>query len=135
MSLVNEGRLTGVNADLIRVVQAAAKALPFDLCVVEGVRTKARQAELYAQGRTKPGKIVTWTMQSKHILGRAVDLAPYVGGKIDWNDLAKFRQINKAMMAAAKERDIQIRWGRDWDRDGVEGEKGEYDGPHWELVG
>jgi peptidoglycan L-alanyl-D-glutamate endopeptidase CwlK len=39
-----------------------------------------------------------------------------------------------AMFAAAKELNIKIRWGRDWDQDGIIGEKGETDGPHFELV-
>jgi peptidoglycan L-alanyl-D-glutamate endopeptidase CwlK len=36
-------------------------------------RSVERQRELYAQGRTTPGSIVTWTLQSKHIRGRAFD--------------------------------------------------------------
>jgi len=36
-------------------------------------RSAERQHELYAQGRTAPGPVVTWTLQSKHIRGRAFD--------------------------------------------------------------
>jgi len=135
MNLINAGRLKGVNPALVRVVTRAAELLPFDVCVVEGVRTKARQAELYAQGRTKPGRKVTWTLNSKHIGGLAVDLAPYVSGAIDWNDLRKFDAIAKAMFAAAAEMKTPIRWGADWDRDGKPRERGESDSPHFELTG
>jgi peptidoglycan L-alanyl-D-glutamate endopeptidase CwlK len=40
------------------------------------LRTKAEQDELYAQGRTKPGKIVTWAkgLASYHNYGLAVDI-------------------------------------------------------------
>lgn len=48
-------------------------------------RTQAEQDALYAQGRTKPGKIVTWTKKSKHIEGKAFDIAILVNGKICWN--------------------------------------------------
>lgn len=52
-------------------------------------RTAEEQAELYAQGRTAPGSIVTnakpW--QSAHQYGRAVDAVPIVNGKLDWNYL------------------------------------------------
>lgn len=130
----SEKRLEGVNAALVNVVHRAVKALPFAVMVVEGVRTKQRQAELYAQGRTTPGKIVTWTMQSKHIEGRAVDLAPLVNGAIDWNDLKKFDTIAKAMQAAAKELGVAIRWGADWNQNGKPREKGETDSPHFELA-
>lgn len=46
----------------------------FDIMIFEGLRTKERQAELYAQGRTKPWKIVTWTLQSNHLTGKAIDI-------------------------------------------------------------
>jgi len=130
----SERRLAGVNAALINVVHRAVKAVPFPVLVVEGVRTKARQAELYAQGRTKPGEIVTWTLQSKHIEGRAVDLAPLIGGSIDWSDKKKFDVIAAAMFAAAKELGVKIRWGADWDQDGNPRERGETDSPHFEVV-
>lgn len=42
----------------------------------EGFRTKERQAQLYAQGRTAPGEKVTWTMNSKHMKGTAIDIVP-----------------------------------------------------------
>ena len=130
----SEQRLEGVNAALVNVVRRAIKRLPFDVLVVEGLRSKQRQAELYAQGRTKPGKIVTWTMQSKHLEGRAVDLAPFIDGKIDWSDPKKFDAINLAMTTSAAELGVSIRWGADWDRDGKPRERREDDSPHFELV-
>jgi len=42
--------------------------------VVEGFRTPERQAALYAQGRTRPGPVVTWTEASLHSQGKAADL-------------------------------------------------------------
>jgi peptidoglycan L-alanyl-D-glutamate endopeptidase CwlK len=99
------------------------------------VRTPQRQRELYAQGRTKPGKVVTWTLTSNHFVradgfGHAVDLCPW---PVDWNDLEKFDAIAKAMFAAAAELGVRIRWGADWDRDGKPRERGEADSPHFEL--
>lgn len=130
----SEQRLKGVNVALVSVVRRAAKALPFPLFVVEGLRSKERQAELYAQGRTKPGKVVTWTLQSKHIDGRAVDLAPMINGAIDWSDTKKFDAIAKAMQDAGKELGVAVRWGADWDGDGKPREKGETDSPHFEIT-
>lgn len=107
-----------------------------DFAIICGMRTKAEQAELYAQGRTKPGPIVTWTLNSRHFsgadgYGHAVDLCPY---PIDWNDPKKFDAIAKAMFAASKELGVSIRWGADWDQDGNPREKGETDSPHFELA-
>lgn len=129
-------RLQGVHPDLVRVVKRAIEIATQDFSVLEGVRTKARQAELYAQGRTTPGDIVTWTMKSPHIpgqdgLGRAVDLIPT---PLDWKNTAAFDAISKAMFAAAKELGVSIRWGADWDQDGVPRERGESDSPHFELA-
>lgn len=132
-------KLRGVHPDLQRVVQAAAQRLPFPVVVVEGVRTVDRQRELFAQGRTRPGKIVTWTMDSRHLVQRcgygcAVDIAPVKPGGIDWENKARFFEIGAAMKAAAANDNIPVRWGYDWDGDGKLMEKGEYDGPHFELA-
>ena len=123
-------RLVGVDPRLVAVVKRAIQITEVDFMVVEGVRTVARQRELYAQGRTKPGKIVTWTLKSKHIDGLAVDLLP---APYDWKDPKGFDAVNRAMMQAAGELGVGLRWGADWDRDGKPREKGEGDSPHWEL--
>ena len=107
-------RLKGVDETLVNVVKRAIEISEVDFTVLEGVRTLERQRELYAQGRTAPGKIVTWTMKSRHIEGKAVDLVPY---PLDWNDLEKFNKIKDAMFQAAKELDVNLRWGADWDGD------------------
>lgn len=129
----SEKRLEGVHPTLVSIVRRAAKRLPFSLFVVEGLRTKERQEQLYAQGRTKPGPKVTWTMKSKHLDGRAVDLAPLIDGAIDWKDVKKFDQIAAAMIEAGKEVGVLVRWGADWDMDGLPRERGESDSPHFEI--
>ena len=104
-------RLVGVNPDLIRVVKRAIELSPIDFAVVQGVRTQDEQNALYEQGRTKPGKIVTWTKDSKHVGGKAVDLCPF---PIDWEDTVKFDKIAVAMLQAAKELGVKITWGGSW---------------------
>lgn len=130
-------RLRGVHPNLVKVVEKAILITGQDFMVLEGVRTPARQRELYAQGRTKPGNKVTWTLNSNHFInsrtgfGHAVDLVPF---PVDWNDLDKFDAMAHAMFTASNELGIPIRWGADWDRDGKPREKGESDSPHFELV-
>lgn len=129
-------RLAGVHPNLVKVVFRAAAISKQPFMVLEGVRTPARQAELYAQGRTKPGAIVTWTKTSNHFrkadgFGHAVDLCP---SPVDWNTLSKFEAISAAMFAASAELGIPIRWGADWDQDGKPRERGETDSPHFELA-
>ena len=148
LSKLSLGRLNGVDANLVKVVQRAIEITPQDFMVVEGVRSKEQCYINYGKGRTVaqctakgvPAKYalpkaakVTWLknpLDSKHVTGRAVDLVPY---PVDWNDLSKFDQMAQAMFAAAKELGVSIRWGADWDNDGNYREKGEYDSPHFEL--
>ena len=127
--------LQGVHPSLVAVVHRAIQIAVQDFSVLQSVRTHAEQAEKYAQGRTKPGPVVTWTLRSKHIPGadgysHAVDLFPG-----DWNTPAKFDAVAKAMFAAADQLGYVIRWGADWDRDGKPREKGETDSPHFEWAG
>ena len=129
-------RLEGVHPDLVRIVKRAIEITRQDFSVLEGVRTPERQAELYAQGRSKPGQIVTWTMTSNHFkqadgYGHAVDLVPY---PLDWSDLNAFNAIAMAMFDAADELGLKVRWGADWYMDGNIREKGETDSPHFELA-
>lgn len=68
-----------------------AKRGGLNIKVFESLRTRERQAYLYGQGRTPDqckaaglklfnewsnpdGKIVTWTMDSKHLSGKAIDV-------------------------------------------------------------
>jgi peptidoglycan L-alanyl-D-glutamate endopeptidase CwlK len=136
----SEQNLVGVHPKMQAVVRRALQISAHiggpDFAVIEGVRTEARQRDLYAQGRTKPGKVVTWTLKSNHFknprtgFGHAVDLFPGT-----WDDLRKFDLMAKAMFQAADELNTPIRWGADWDRDGKPRERGETDSPHFELWG
>ena len=137
LSTASLDKLQGVHPKLVNVVKRAIELTKQDFKVLEGVRTPERQKELYAQGRTKPGPKVTWTLTSNHFVnpktgyGHAVDLVPY---PVDWETLSKFDAIQKAMFAAAKELGVTIRWGANWNRNGKPREKGETDSPHFELV-
>lgn len=44
--------------------------------ITEAFRSQDRQKKLYAQGRTAPGPIVTWTLKSEHTARTAVDIDP-----------------------------------------------------------
>lgn len=124
-------KLRGVKPRLVDVVMRAIELTKVDFKVIEGLRTKERQAQLYAQGRTAPGKVVTWALSSKHIDGLAVDLLP---APYDWKDLANFDAVADAMFQAADELGVKIRWGADWNSNGKPREKGESDSPHFELM-
>lgn len=85
-------------------------------------RSNEEQAELYAQGRTKPGKKVTNAKpgQSKHnsLPSKAFDIAFLTNGKLDWSpaNFKAFADIVKPM---------GITWGGDF--------KSPVDLPHFQI--
>jgi peptidoglycan LD-endopeptidase CwlK len=115
-------RLEGVHPDLVRVVKAALVLSKVDFVVVEGLRSLERQKELFAGGKSR-------TMNSRHLTGHAVDLAPLVDldgdGKreITW-ERHQFYPIVDAMHAAASVLKVPLEWGGDWHWQ---------DCPHWQL--
>jgi len=128
--------LTGVHPNLGKLMTEAIKDTPVDFTITDGGRTAQQQAALYAQGRTKAGGIVTkldgYNKKSNHQAKadgyyHAVDLYPYVDGKVDYNDEGNNLPIIAAhIKATAKCLGIKIGWGGDW--------KGSWDKPHFELV-
>ena len=119
------GNLVGVHEDLQHVVYLAITTTKVDFTVIEGLRDRARQRELVDIGASQ-------TMNSPHLTGHAIDVVPWVGGKVRW-DWPLFYPIADAMIAAAIELDIRIRWGGDWNSDGIFNERFR-DGPHFELL-
>lgn len=85
------------------------KAAGIDYIVTCTLRTKAEQEALYAQGRTKPGNIVTWTLNSRHLKGTAFDVVIMENGKPDWRvsnqKWAKMGEIAKM---------LGLLWGGYW---------------------
>jgi peptidoglycan L-alanyl-D-glutamate endopeptidase CwlK len=94
--------------------QERAGAAGLFLLVTCTLRTAQEQAALYAQGRTAPGRVVTWAKpgQSLHETGQAVDVVPMRGGVCVWGttgaDLELWRQVGALGEAAGLE------WGGRW---------------------
>ncbi len=59
---------------LEKVMERMRAEFGHTVTVVETARSQSRQEQLYAQGRTAPGPVVTWTKQSRHTRGMAADL-------------------------------------------------------------
>ena len=95
--------------------------------VTECYRSPERQDELYMQGRSKPGPIVTYKRggESKHnwLPTPALDVAFLLpDGEVSWTGLllSKFARLMKAA-------DARVHWGGDW--------PGFKDRPHFEVLG
>lgn len=118
-------RLQGVHPDLVKVVEKAISITKNDFTVLEGLRSLDRQKQLYAAGKSK-------TMNSRHLRGFAVDLAPWpLNGDFDGDgvfniaDWDAYYPIADVMKQAAKDLGVPLVWGGDW--------KSFPDGPHFEL--
>lgn len=116
-SATSLSRLEGLHPDLVRVVCRALLISPYDFTVVEGLRTLEQQRKHVASGRSQ-------TMNSRHLHGLAVDLAPLVNGSISWS-WDHFTPFGAAMKRAAAIEGVPITWGGDWTT--------LKDGPHFEL--
>lgn len=139
--------LKGVHPNLVSCVQEAIKLSTQDFGVHEGLRTLETQAEYMKCG-------VTRTMDSKHLkqadgFGHAVDLVPYLDGKLRW-EWPLIYPIASAMQKSAQKFGLKLRWGGVWDRvltqlsEDFKQDVADYcvrhpgpdflDGPHYELV-
>lgn len=88
--------------------------MPFQ--ITDGIRTRAEQEKLLAEGKSK-------TMKSRHLTGHAVDVVAIQGGKVSW-DWGLYETIADAWKRASAETGIPVEWGGDWKF---------RDGPHYQL--
>jgi peptidoglycan L-alanyl-D-glutamate endopeptidase CwlK len=100
-------KLRGVDEKLIACVRRAIEITSVDFGVVEGLRSRERQIELYEKGASQIRE------GGKHVEGRAVDLMAYLGDRGSW-ELNLYDNIADAMKQAAIENNVPMRWGAAW---------------------
>tara|TARA_Y100000593_G_C4106440_1_gene235803 strand:+ start:117 stop:584 length:468 start_codon:yes stop_codon:yes gene_type:complete len=139
-------RLEGVNPKLTAVVMRAIQLTKIDFGVICGMRTPEEQKRLVEIGASQ-------TMNSKHLVGRAVDLMAYIDGRGCW-ELNVYDEIADAMKQSAIEADVGLVWGAAWNVDDIrewedsmeeamnyyidtrrdQGRRAFIDAPHFQLV-
>lgn len=141
-SLRSRWNLMGVHPDLARLAHAALAGSAVDFGVTEGLRSKARQVELFQAGASR-------TLNSRHLTGHAIDVVAYVGGAVRW-EFDLYRRIAEAFARAGDDLEVPIEWGGCWSRiDGAtdlarlvgdyvgycrgRGRRPLVDGPHFQL--
>jgi peptidoglycan L-alanyl-D-glutamate endopeptidase CwlK len=107
--------------DLQPLLQVKAR-YHLNLCEQEGIdlliyctlRTNGEQAELYAQGRSKPGRIVTYAKpgSSAHNYGLAYDCVPLRHGKPVWG--AKGADLELWQRVGRLGKSLGLEWAGDW---------------------
>lgn len=146
----SEANLIGVKPSLVAVPRRALSYGLMDFAVVQGVRDVAVQRAYFAQGRKSlavvnalraranlarikgtDNRIVTNTLLSKHLIqadgyGHAIDLVPFVNGRMDWESHENFYFLATLMLRAAAELGEPVRWGGHF--------RSLRDSPHFETI-
>ena len=113
---INE--LSPVAQKACRLFLQECKKEGLPVLITETYRSQARQNYLYEQGRTRAGKVVTWTRNSRHTGRMAWDICKNVRGH-EYSDQAFFNRCG------AIARKLGITWGGDWKTP---------DKPHFEVT-
>lgn len=136
--------LATVDPKLQQLAIRALELSSIDFAVVQGNRTIEMQQELFGKGRSEtecaqhgvPPRFarpferkVTNTMHSNHIGGNAIDIAPFVDGKINWDEdgkLGVWPKLAAAFKMAGGQLGTVVYWGGDFSTF--------TDRPHFSLV-
>ncbi len=124
--MINSREIKDLHPRLQRICRkhiAACAERGVKVIVTSTLRDQDYQTQLYNQGRSVPGKIVTnAALIGPHGFGLAYDVAPVTsdGKTILWNDNAKWKIIG------AEGKKLGLTWGGDW--------KSICDKPHFELT-
>lgn len=129
-------RLEGVHPDIVRVANRVSEIYPGDWTILPGggVRSTVEAAINAAHG--------TGVADSMHCVQRdgfshALDFTPIdpETGKPAHGDrlLTLCREMVPYIEQAQDELMVALQHGADWDSDGIRGERGEWDWPHWQL--
>ena len=105
---------------IARVLVQKAALAGITIKIISGLRSYAEQDALYAQGRTKPGSIVTNSKggYSTHNFGIAFDVGVFEGNRY-LSDSTKYKAVG------ALGTDLGLEWGGNW--------KTIVDQPHFQL--
>lgn len=133
----SKSKLATCHYELITIMEAAIETSEIDFGISEGHRTVERQKELFDDGKSKIDGI---TKKGKHNYEPALacDIYAYIG-KVSWDDkhliyLGGHIKGVAALLKLQGKITHDLRWGGNWDRDGVIiSDQTFIDLPHFEL--
>lgn len=132
-------KLNSCHRDLQLIMTEAISRSKVDFGISEGKRSLARQQELYRKGLSRIDGV---RKTGKHNLvpSMAVDIYAWVQGRGNWDD-AHLGYLAGVVIRAADDLleggkiTHKIRWGGDWDGDGIIAlDHSLKDLPHFELI-
>jgi len=130
-------KLETVHPDLVALAYQVMGYQIMDFTIIWGFRGETSQNTVFESGAsTKP-----WPESKHNILGpdgnplsEALDYGPWRDNAIPWKDRLAFAVLAGAFLVAAKELDVKLRWGGDWDMDGNTTDQTLMDLGHIELA-
>lgn len=118
-------RLAGAHPLLQRLFEEVARQTP--IMILDSQRGREAQEKAFKAGNSKVhfgDSAHNWSPSV------ALDVAPK---PLDWNNRAPFIALSKIVLPTAKSMGIPIRWGGDWNMNGVLTDEKFSDLPHYEL--
>ena len=119
---------------LMAVMDLGLSCSPVDIAIVRGWSPEDVQNMLFARGLSTK----KWPNSEHNFLldgkphSKAFDFAPYVDG-IPWNDTHAFALVAGVFFAAAQELGVKLRWGGDWNMNGLTPDQSFMDWGHLEI--
>lgn len=119
-------KLATCDSRLVAIFDRVKEMMP--CLIIEGHRGEARQDMLWRDGKSK-----LRFPNSKHnsVPSLAVDAAPQ---PLDWADREQFIYFAGHVMAIAREMGVKLRWGGDWNGNGIVKDEKFQDLVHFEIV-
>lgn len=135
-------KLDTVHPDVAAVMSLGLELSPYDITIIHGWRGKEVQNKAFEEGHSTK----EWPNSNHNILGPdgeplsdAVDFGPWCKlpdgtWGIPWEDTHAFAVIGGVLLAAATQLEILMRYGGDWDMDGITTDQILMDWGHIERV-
>jgi peptidoglycan L-alanyl-D-glutamate endopeptidase CwlK len=125
-------KLSTCDSFLQIICKRALEVSKIDFGISCGYRSPEDQLKAYQEGKSKIDGV---TVKSKHNLipSKAVDIFGYVNGKADYS-IPVMCYLAGAMDAVSADLGIKLRWGGNWDGDGIILTDQSFDDlPHFEI--
>ena len=126
-----------MHSDLQRVLDRAMTFQVIDFTVVWGHRNEVQQEACFDSRASKkhyPDSNHNTEDDKGEPCSDAMDLAPWINGGIPWKDEGSFYVLAGVIMVAAELENVELRYGGDWDRDGLTEDQTFMDLGHFERA-
>lgn len=130
-SKISKERLSTCDKKLQELFNEVIKV--FDCTIVCGYRNKEDQERAFNDSKSK----LHYPMSKhNHLPCYAVDVVPYFSDEphLRWKDVESFLKLAYCIKTIANKLDIKVRWGADWNNNGIISDEKFIDMPHWELI-